>query len=165
VATTISRAEQETVALEAGADLVINRHQENVAEKVKAATDGKGVDRIVDVDLLRNFEIDMASLASNGVVSAYATEDPGALLSIPFRKTMLGSCVFRFVFFTSISDEAFRSATKDITACLASGAYRPRIALELPLDRIVDAHEAQETGRTVGKILIHLPGLGDMGRE
>jgi len=42
------------------------------------------------------------------------------------------------------------------SACAASGAYRPTIAMKLPLDQIVDAHEAQENGKTIGKILIEL---------
>ena len=49
VATTVSRPEQEQVAREAGADLVINRRTEDIAARVKEATRGKGVERIVEV--------------------------------------------------------------------------------------------------------------------
>lgn len=154
VAATVSRPEQETVARNAGADLVINRHSEDIAARIKTATAGAGVERIVDVDLANNADLDIACLAPNGVVTAYATEDPAAVLKMPFRATMFGSYVFRFVFFTSIPDEAFRIAIKEVTACVAAGAYVPHIGLELSLDRIAEAHAAQESGKTVGKILV-----------
>ena len=39
-------------------------------------------------------------------------------------------------------------------ACLVAGAYRPVIGRRLPLDRIADAHEAQDAGTTIGKIVL-----------
>ncbi|MFT4198290.1 MAG: NADPH:quinone reductase [Pseudoxanthomonas sp.] len=156
VATTVSRDEQAQVAREVGADLVINRRQEDVAARIKEATADAGVDRIVDVDLASNARIDVACLAPSGVVAAYATEDPQATLSLPFLPTMFGGYVFRFVFFYSIPDDALQSAVREISACVASGAYRPKIGLVLPLERIAQAHWAQESGNIVGKILLSI---------
>jgi NADPH:quinone reductase-like Zn-dependent oxidoreductase len=156
VAATVSRPEQETVALEAGADLVINRHSEDIAAVIKKATNGAGVERIVDVDMANNIDIDIACLAPSGVVTAYATDDPTAKLAMPFLKTMFGGYAFRFVFFYSIPDEAFRTAIREVTACVAAGAYRPAIGLQLPLERVAEAHAAQESGKVVGKILLSL---------
>ena len=157
VATTVSRSEQEIVALEAGADLVINRRTQDVTAVVRQATDNAGVDRIVDVDLIANLEIDLACLAPSGVVSAYATEEPSAVLSIPFLRAMFSGFVFRYVFVYSMPEEARREAIKDVNACLRAGAYHPAIGLRLPLERLAEAHEAQESGRVVGKILIEIP--------
>lgn len=154
VATTISRPEQEKIVREAGADLVINRHTDNIVAAVRSATDGNGVDRIVDVDLARNVDVDLACLATNGTVAAYATEDPSATLTLPFRSTMIGSHVFRFVFLPSIPEDAIDLAVKDLTDCLSAGAYTPHIGMELPLDQIHEAHAAQESGKLVGKILL-----------
>ena len=154
IAATVSRPEQEAVARNAGADLVIDRHSGDISAQVRSATKGEGVDRIVDVDLAGNIDTDIACLASNGVVTAYATEDPAAMLTMPFRSTMMGNCVFRFVFLPEIPEEALRSAVREVTACVAAGAYSPHIGLELPLDRIAEAHVAQQSGRTVGKILL-----------
>ncbi len=154
VATTISRPEQQKVAEEAGADLVINRRSEDVAGRIGEATHGGGVDRIVDVDLVANIDTDLACLAPSGVVSAYATEDPSARLSVPFLKAMRGGFAIRFVYFYSLPDEAMRLAVRDVTASVASGAYRPVIGLVVPLDRIAESHIAQETGKIVGKILV-----------
>jgi NADPH:quinone reductase len=156
VAATVSREEQATVAAAAGADLVINRHQEDIAERIRAATGGRGVERIVDVDLAANVEADIACLAPSGVATAYATEDPTVRLSMPFLSTMFGGYAFRFVFFYTIPEDAFRQAVEEVSACVAAGAYWPQIAMKLPLDRIAEAHEAQERGKAVGKILIEI---------
>ena len=53
-------------------------------------------------------------------------------------------------------EHAVRRAVQDIGACVAAGACRPQIAMALPLERIAEAHEAQESGETIGKILIEL---------
>jgi NADPH2:quinone reductase len=156
VATTVSRPEQEAAALGAGADLVINRRTQDVAAVVRRATDNTGVDRIVDVDLIANLETDLACLAPSGVISAYATEVPSAVLSIPFLRAMFSGFVFRYVFVYSMPEEARREAIKDVNACLAAGAYRPVIGMRVPLERLAEAHEAQESGRVVGKIVVEI---------
>ncbi|MBZ9726291.1 NADPH:quinone reductase [Mesorhizobium sp. CO1-1-11] len=156
VAATVSRPEQEKVALDAGADLAINRHSEDVAAAIRHATKGAGVERIVDVDLAKNVDVDIASLAPGGIVAAYATEDPAAKLIMPFRTAMFGSYVFRFVFFTTIPDGAFQRAVKEVTACVAAGRYRPHIGLDMPMQHIAQAHAAQESGKIVGKILVRI---------
>lgn len=153
VAATVSRPEQERIVRAAGADLVINRHSQDVIAEVRKGTNGVGVDRIVDVDFARNVDVDLACLAVNGTVAAYATEDPAATLNLPFRRTMMGNFVFRFIFLPSVPEDALRLAVKDITASISAGAYNPHVGLELPFARIREAHAAQESGTVVGKIL------------
>jgi NADPH:quinone reductase len=107
VAATVSRDAQAEVARNAGADLVINRHSENIAARVKEATRDRGVERIVDVDLANNVDTDIACLAPSGVVTAYATEDPQAKLTMPFLRSMFGGYAVRFVFLYTIPHRAF----------------------------------------------------------
>ncbi len=154
VAATVSRPDQEKIVRDAGADLVVNRHTIDAAEVIKSATAGAGVDRIVDVDLARNINVDLGCLATNGMVAAYATEDPSATLTVPFRSTMIRNLAVRFIFLPSIPEDAVRLAVKEVTACLTVGAYKPHIGMELPLDQIHNAHAAQEAGTVVGKILL-----------
>ncbi len=155
VAATVSRKAQADVVARAGADLIIFRH-ENIAECVSAATNGKGVDRIIDVDLATNSKTDVDCLAANGIVVAYATENPRAELRLPFLRSLFQSHVFRFVFYYSIPQDAFEQAIRDVTACAENGAYRPEIAKIFPLEEIVAAHEAVETGHAPGKVLVSI---------
>jgi NADPH:quinone reductase len=154
VAATVSNPEQAKIAQEAGADLIINRHIQDIAQSIKEATKGAGIDRIVDVDLATNAEIDIACLAPSGVVSAYATENPKEQFSVPFLHTMFGGYVFRFVFFYSIPEEAFKQAVKEVSACVNSGYYKPHIGAVFPLDDVVEAHQAQENRNVLGKIIL-----------
>lgn len=154
VMTTVSRPEQAKVAREAGADLIINRHSEDVAARVKEATGGKGVERIVEVNLKANLDVDMACLALDGAVCAYATDDPTTVIPIPFVPVMQRGFNFRFMLVYTMSEEAHRQAVRDVTACLTAGAYRPAIGMHLPLERIIEAHEAQDSGKVIGKILL-----------
>lgn len=153
VATTVSWPEQADVARRAGADLVLIRRHEDVASRIRAAV-ADGVDRIVDVDLISNLGTNMACLAPSGVMCGYATEEPGAVLSIPFLKTMFQGFVFRFVFVYSMPEAARRQAIAEISACLASGVYLPEIGRRFPLSKIVEAHETQEQHAAIGKILV-----------
>ena len=68
VITTVSRAEQAEQARQAGAHAIVNRKQENVVEAVHAATNGQGVDRIVDVDFAQNLELNLGMLKTGGVI-------------------------------------------------------------------------------------------------
>ncbi|WP_210012495.1 NADPH:quinone reductase [Neorhizobium galegae] len=156
VAATVSREEQAEVARAAGADLVVNRHEEDVSQTVRSATDGHGVDRIVDVDISANIDVAVSCLARDGAVSAYSTESPQARLTIPFFPALLGGFSFRFVYVYSMPEAAMRQAADEVSACAASGAYAPRIAKTYALDAVADAHELQESGKAVGKVLVRL---------
>ncbi|MDK4718057.1 hypothetical protein PH552_01670 [Rhizobium sp. CNPSo 3968] len=45
----MGRDEQAEVARAAGADLIVNRHKEDVSQAVRSATGGHWVDRIVEL--------------------------------------------------------------------------------------------------------------------
>ncbi|MBB4244478.1 MULTISPECIES: zinc-binding dehydrogenase [Rhizobium] len=84
VATTVSREEQAEVARAAGADLVLNRHEEDAAQGIRSATGGHGVDRIVDVyttpeAAMREAAEEVSAYAASGahaprIAKAYAPE-------------------------------------------------------------------------------------------
>ncbi|MBB3290409.1 MULTISPECIES: NADPH:quinone reductase [unclassified Rhizobium] len=156
VAVTVSREQQAEVARAAGADLIVNRREEDVAAAVRSATGGHGVDRIVDVDISANIDVAIASLARDGVVSAYSTESPDAKLTIPFFPALLGGFSFRFVYVYTMPESAMRQAADEVSACAASGAYAPLIAKTYALDEVAEAHELQESGKAVGKILLRI---------
>lgn len=154
VATTVSTPDQAHAARRAGADLVINRRSEDVAEIVKSATEQRGVDRIVEVGLQENLATDMDCLANGGVISAYAVGSADDQLALPLLKAMIAGCTFRFVYIYTVPAVAKSAAVSAISRCLADGAYAPTIGMQVPLDDIVQAHEAQEAGRVIGKIIV-----------
>ncbi|HEX7784512.1 MAG TPA: NADPH:quinone reductase [Sphingobium sp.] len=154
VVTTVIDDAHIDAAQAAGADLILNIRVEDVAARVKAETGGEGVDRIIDVALLHNLEIDMACLKTGGFVVSYATGDAKDRLPLPLLDAMIGGCVFRFVYIYNATREAKREATEAITACLKDGAYAPIIGLNVSLDAIAEAHDALDSGAMIGKALV-----------
>ncbi|MFS2150711.1 NADPH:quinone reductase [Rhizobium sp. Rhizsp42] len=154
VATTISRPEQADVARNAGADLIINRRTDDIPTVVMMATGGGGVDRIVEVDLAANIQTDLSCIATNGVISSYAAADAKEAVALPALRAMLKAVLVRFVFVYSVPGDAKKTAVEALTACLQAGAYNPAIAARYPLDQIAAAHEAQESGKLIGKVLV-----------
>jgi NADPH2:quinone reductase len=161
VATTVRDRADIDAAGDAGADVVINMLENDVAAVIKAATAGAGVDRIVEVDLLSNLDTDLASLAPGGVISTYAVDGVDDLASVPVFRAMRAGAAFRFVLVYTVPAPAKRAAVEDVTAWLAARGYRPRIGLTAPLDRIVEAHEALESRKVKGNILVRTQPIAD----
>ena len=154
VASTVSRPEQEKVAREAGADLVVNRRTEDAAAKIKAFTRGLGLDRVVEVAFEANLDLDRAVLKANGVISTYSSGPPESAPRIPFTAVMRQGISVHFILVYVIPREAHQLAARDLNAAIEAGRYRPRVARIFKLDETAKAHEAQESGGTVGKLLI-----------
>lgn len=154
VATTISSREQAEIAHSAGADLIINRREENVLDRITSVAGGAGIHLIVDVDLMENLNVNMACISPGGVISSYATSTPTDTLSLPILKAMVHGCVFRFVFIYSVPAEAKAVAVEAVNRCLSEGGYRPTIGLRVDLNQIATAHEAIESRKILGRILV-----------
>jgi NADPH:quinone reductase-like Zn-dependent oxidoreductase len=154
VITTVSRPEQETIARQAGAHVVVNRKTENISEAVRAATEGQGVDRIVDVNFAQNVESNIGMLKTGGVISSYSSSPFDA--PFPFRSLMVKCITVHFVLVYTMSQQAHLDAIRETTACLEAGQYRSPVGARFRLDQIAEAHEAQDSGGVVGKILIDL---------
>jgi NADPH2:quinone reductase len=156
VATTVSRPEQEKIAREAGADLVVNRRSEDPAARIKAFAQGAGVDRVVEVAFEANLDLNRAVLKANGVISTYSSGPPGSAPRIPFTQVMRQGITVHFILVYVMPREAHWAAARDLNAALQAGRYRPHVARSYRLDQIAEAHDALESGATVGKILIGL---------
>ncbi|WP_066742367.1 NADPH:quinone reductase [Cupriavidus sp. D384] len=154
VAATVSTPAQADAARRAGADVVIDRWSQDVPAIVMSETRRKGVDRIVDVSLQDNLDVDMGCLANGGIISAYAVAAASDHLPLPLLKAMIAGCTFRFVYIYTVPEAAKSAAVSAIGQCLADGAYAPTIGMQVALDAIVEAHEAQESGRVIGKIIV-----------
>lgn len=154
VVATVMNEEQAAIARAVGADLVLNRRTDDIPAALARHTANNGVDRIVDVSIQANLDINLACIAPGGVISAYAVTNANDELALPLLKTMVRGCVLRFVFIYSVPVKAKRQAIKDITSCLQSASYTPHIGLKVGLERIAEAHLALESALVMGKVLI-----------
>ncbi|OFW00346.1 MAG: quinone oxidoreductase [Acidobacteria bacterium RIFCSPLOWO2_02_FULL_68_18] len=144
------------LAREYGYDDVIDRTREDVAERVKAITGGKGVPVVYDSVGKASFEASLASLRPRGYFVSFGTTTgaPPPVEAATLQKR--GSLYFtRPTLFTYIStrDELLASAGA-LFDLLDRGALTVRIGARYPLAEAARAHGDLEAGRTVGSSLL-----------
>ena len=148
VVTTVSGPEKAELAKNAGADLVVSYREPSAVQQIRAFGP---VDRIVEVALGANVQLDLAVLKPLGEIVTYAAErdDP----PLPVRACMNANVLMRFVLLYGVPREALGHAARDITAALAGGALTELPVHLYRLEEIVAAQEAVQNG-AVGKVLI-----------
>jgi len=149
VVTTVSGPEKAELAVKAGADLVVNYRDRDAIEQVKAFS--PVVDRVVEVALGANLELDLAVSGPSTTVVTYAAEAQNPVL--PVRACMTANVTLRFVLLYGVPDDALDAAVTDITDALRSGALTELPTHPFPLSEVVRAHEAAEGG-VVGKVIV-----------
>jgi NADPH:quinone reductase len=154
VLATVSSAAKAELARQAGADHVIDYKRENVAERVGAIAARRGVDAILEVDLATNAKLIPQLLAPNGVVAIYGSSSPEVM--VPFQFLLQSSIVLKFFLVYEMKKEEREQATRGITDMLSRGELMHNVAQTFDLDDIVAAHEAVESGRTAGNVVLRV---------
>lgn len=156
VIATVSSAAKAAHARAAGADIIIDYKTEDVVARVRELTGGRGVERIVEVDLGANMAVDVACIATNGTIASYSsTAVPEPVF--PYYPLAFKGVTVRLVQGFNLPEAARRAAIDDITRWSASGRLRHAIAARFPLADIALAHEALEQGRAMGNIVVDIP--------
>ncbi|HEV2529162.1 MAG TPA: NADPH:quinone reductase [Thermomicrobiales bacterium] len=155
VVATTSSAAQADMALEAGAVATVDRHGDDLVDRLLAANDGRPFDRIIDVAFGGNITTHEQVIATGGVIAAYAS-DADPMPRIPFWELLFRNVVIRLIGSDDFPDDAERQAQHDITACLTGTGWRPTIARTFPLAQIADAHELVERGGVSGHVLLDI---------
>lgn len=148
VVSTVSGPEKAELARLAGADLVVNYHDKDAVDQVKgfAAT----VDRVVEVALGPNLDLDLAVSGPRTVISTYAAAED---VSLPVRRLMTANVRLRFVLLYGFPEPDLADAVADVGAAMSAGALSPLPVRRFPLSEVAAAHEAVESG-AVGKVVV-----------
>ena len=155
VIATVSRPEQENAARQAGAHVIVNRKRQDVVAEVRKATGGHGVDRVVDIDFGQNLDLNMGLLKTGGAISSYFSSPYPK--PFPFLALMRACIRIDCVLVYTMGAQAHADAVRDVTACLEAGAFKTKVGARFPLDQLAQAHDAQDSGQVVGKILVDVP--------
>ena len=122
IATVSSPAKAEQARL-AGADLVINYKTEDVVATTLAFTEGRGVDRVVDVDFGGNIATTLKLMAMNSTIAVYATNG-NRNPSLPMRELMEKCIALRaLVLFALPAGAAGRGAGRHFEMACGRPAY------------------------------------------
>jgi NADPH2:quinone reductase len=114
-----------------------------------------GVDRIVEVALSANADLDAAVVRNGGVLAAYAS--PKDRPELPFWPMLFNNLSIRLLGSDDFPQAAKDAAARDLTDAAAQSALSVNVAEVVPLERIAAAHELIESGRTAGRVLVSLP--------
>jgi NADPH:quinone reductase len=152
VVTTVSGPEKGELARQAGADLVVNYREPGAASQLQAFA--PEMDRIVEVALGANLDLDLAVSGPRTHIVVYAAEPADPVL--PVRTCMTANVSFRFMLLYTMPARAQDEAVADITRALAAGALSELPVIRFPLEQAAEAHEAVEAGPT-GKVLLEIP--------
>ncbi len=154
VLTTISGEAKAKAALRAGADCAINYRGQDIGEKVREVTGGRGVDAVVDMDFAGNAKLLPKVLRPKGTVVIYGTS--AAEAAIPALWLMQNSATLRLFLVYELSHEDRMAAIAELEAALSENRLRYNIGLRLPLARIAAAHEALENFSVIGNVVLDI---------
>lgn len=155
---TVSTQEKAERARAAGCDEIIFYRHEDVAARVKELTDGAGVTTVFDSVGKDTFEGSLKSLKRRGVLVACGTASGPFPPVDAFQLLMQGSVYFtRPGFADYYADPAERAElSKFWFDHLSAGRIKVEIGQRYALDDCVAAHQALESGRTIGSSIFLL---------
>jgi len=153
IATVSSEAKAE-LARKAGADHTIDYKREDVGARVMDLTDNAGVDAVIEMDLTANAGLYPRVLRPRGTVVVYGMGTPEP--QIPGQWMLVNAIVLKFIYVYELTREERDAAVGEINRMLADGRLINNVAKTFPLSEIVAAHEAVESGRVPGKVVVSI---------
>jgi len=155
VLATVSSPQKAEIARTAGADIAIDYRRGDVAARVREATEGQGVDRIIEVDIAANAALDLQIIRRGGDCVVYGSGV--GEFTLPFFPLIVNNVGLQFFIVYNLNDTEREQAVEVLTRLLEQGALRHAIAERLPLAQIAQAHELVEQGRAVGNVVLAIP--------
>ncbi len=159
VYTTVGSSEKADACRRAGADRVINYHEEDFVEVLKQATDGNGVNVILDMVGGDYIPRNIKSLAVEGrlVQIAFLKGSRVELDTAPIMRK-------RLTFTGSTLRPRSRAEKADIAQALQDkvwplldqGLCHPVIHATFPLEEAAEAHRLMESSKHIGKIMLEV---------
>ncbi|QNN54536.1 NAD(P)H-quinone oxidoreductase [Nocardioides mesophilus] len=157
VVATAGSAEKLEVCRSLGADTVVNYREQDFVAEVRAATDGRGADVILDNMGASYLGRNVAALATEGrlVVIGLQGGTKGELdLGTLLRKR--GAVIATSLRSRPVSEKAAICAAvvEHVWPLVAEGSVRPVVHTTFPLEQAAEAHRLMEDSGHVGKILL-----------
>jgi NADPH2:quinone reductase len=151
-----STDEKLAVCREHGADEGINYATEDLRERIKALTGGKGADVVYDPVGGPYTELALRSIAWRGrlLVVGFAA---GEIPKIPLNLTLLKGCSIVGVFwgeFTRREPQRFVQAMEKLGRWFGEGKLKPHISGTFPLERAADALTLMAERKVKGKVVL-----------
>ena len=155
VITSVSSDEKAEYTKAAGADEVVNYRTEDISKRILEMTDGKGVDRIIELNLSANAPTYGQILAPRGTVIIYGTVD--GMASVPAQDFIVKWANLKWFIVYTISDAQRDEGVAALNKMLADGVLKTTIAKHFSLDDVVAAHQMVEDAKHIGNVVLDIP--------
>ncbi|XP_072220003.1 quinone oxidoreductase [Leuresthes tenuis] len=142
------------LALNNGAHLAFNHREEGYTNKIMEATEGRGVDVVVEMLSNVNLSKDLQMLAIGGRVTVIGSRGP---IEINPRDTMAKeSCIMGVALFFATPEEK-RECAALLYAGMEAGWLRPVVGSQYKLDKAAQAHhDIIESTGAAGKMILNV---------
>jgi len=127
--------------------------QEDPAKAIRANA-LEGVQRIIEVSLSDNVDLDAEVVANEAVIAAYATRADRT--QIPFWPLLFANVTLRLLGSDDFPAEAKQRAARDLTTAAAAGAVTVYVGHRYSLEHVAQAHERVDAG-SKGRVLVIIP--------
>jgi NADPH2:quinone reductase len=128
---------------------------ESVPQRVKALTQGRGADVIIDMDFSTTAGwASEGALAPHGQVVCYGSN--ALEVPLPFRPWLFQSMGVKFFLVYDLTPADRQTAVARLSGMLAAGQLQHSIGARFALDQVAQAHRTVEAGQTVGNVVIEL---------
>ena len=153
---TASTPEKRRLALDAGADEVIDYTTQDFAAEVRRITGGAGVHVVYDSVGRTTFDKSLDSLAPRGMMALFG-QSSGPVP--PFDPQVLNRKGSLFLTRPTLNSYVATRAellerSNELLGWVASGELSVRIGAEFRLDQAADAHRALASRQTTGKVIL-----------
>ncbi|NYT37955.1 NADPH:quinone reductase [Allopusillimonas soli] len=153
---TVGSAEKAGQVKKAGIADLIDYKREPVAERIAELTGGRGVDAIIDMDLSTTTAlVTDGALAPHGSVICYGSNQRTGV-AIDYWVWLLRSLSLRFFLVYDLLPDERQADLNALQALLREDRLLHHIGPAFALKDIAQAHEAVESGKTMGKVLVTL---------
>jgi NADPH:quinone reductase-like Zn-dependent oxidoreductase len=157
VFTTAGSAEKCTACQRLGADVAVNYHEQDYVKVLKEATDGQGVDVILDIVggdyVARNLKL----AAKDGRIVSLSFLK-GSRVEIDMIHILLKRLIITGSTLRPRSAEAKAGIAEKLRAqiwpLIENREIKPLIAARFPLEDVAESHKLMESSKHIGKIIL-----------
>lgn len=149
---TVGSAEKAAHARAAGAAETIDYKREDVAARLRELSPG-GVDGVIDMDFSSTAGLLDRILKPRAQVVCYGSNTVNPV-PVPFRPLLMNAITLRFFLVYDLLPDDFARGIAAVSGM--ADRLLHTVGARFPLERIVEAHEAVEAGRTLGNVVIDL---------
>lgn len=157
VATTAGTDEKLDACRSLGAKILVNYREQDFVEQVRAATDGRGADVVLDNMGAKYLDRNVDVLAPDGRLVVIGMQG-GTKAELDLNKLMRK----RAALFASTlrsrpveqKAEICAAVVQNVWPLVAAGRVKPLVHARFPMTEAPAAHEEVETSRSIGKVLL-----------